>query len=461
MNRWQEKLENHPIHETLNWVRDNVSENFNDLDEDEIIEKRRLLKIVSMYEEALRKIDPEIVPYNQLDSLNTQLRHQNISSQLTSYKSNGNVAHLTSANDLIANQLTQLSLLMGMTTSYSIEPPIKELEQLIDTISSTLISKKDALSKILENLSDSSKTNETQLQQLSDKIDTKKQEIDGHISEWQQQFSAAQENRSQSFTDWRDKFSEEKLAEIDTVISKYNEKLSENESEFEQKISSILSDSDEKHKSILELYEITARDSVGAGYLKNANQEKTEANKWRFVSVGFIILTVFWLLFSYHTNFKEKNITEKLTTKIEEAVTRPPSKDIAKSKIVTTDQSKKSESISSSKAQTSGALLWFKLFSTFSISGVLLWGSAYSAQQSTVHRNNEKRNRWFALQIKAFDPFISTLDEDEQKNLKKQLCEKIFGQAYDYKETDPKVIDEHALKTFADTFGNLLSKIPR
>src|SRR5690606_18584207 len=50
---------------------------------------------------------------------------------------------------------------------------------------------------------------------------------------------------------------------------------------------------------------------------------------------------------------------------------------------------------------------WHTMLIAFSISGVLLWGAAYSAQQSTRHRNNEKRARWFALEVKAFDPFIS------------------------------------------------------
>lgn len=35
--------------------------------------------------------------------------------------------------------------------------------------------------------------------------------------------------------------------------------------------------------------------------------------------------------------------------------------------------------------------------------------------------------RWFELEVSAFDPFISSLNEEEQRELKKQLSERLFG----------------------------------
>jgi hypothetical protein len=63
---------------------------------------------------------------------------------------------------------------------------------------------------------------------------------------------------------------------------------------------------------------------------------------------------------------------------------------------------------------------------SFSLTAVLLYGAAYSAQQSTKHRNNEKRARWFALEIKAIDPFISSLPEsDQQTTIRSRTCRNI------------------------------------
>ena len=49
--------------------------------------------------------------------------------------------------------------------------------------------------------------------------------------------------------------------------------------------------------------------------------------------------------------------------------------------------------------------------------------------------------------MKAIDPFIASLDDADQKALKKQLSEKLFGQGDNETESDHKVIEEHALKT--------------
>jgi hypothetical protein len=82
MNRWQQKFDEHPIHETLNQLEDYVSKQFDDIKEDETQERRRFLKIISTYQELLSDLDPELVPVNQLDSLNNGLRHQNIWNQV-------------------------------------------------------------------------------------------------------------------------------------------------------------------------------------------------------------------------------------------------------------------------------------------------------------------------------------------------------------------------------------------
>ena len=37
--------------------------------------------------------------------------------------------------------------------------------------------------------------------------------------------------------------------------------------------------------------------------------------------------------------------------------------------------------------------------------------------------------RWFALEVKAIDPFLASLGEEDHKKLKVQICERIFGQS--------------------------------
>ena len=81
MSRWTEQFDAHPIHATLDWIKDSISTQNKDVDAAEVSEKRRLLKIVSKFKDVLQSVDPETIPFNHLDALNTALRHANITNQ--------------------------------------------------------------------------------------------------------------------------------------------------------------------------------------------------------------------------------------------------------------------------------------------------------------------------------------------------------------------------------------------
>lgn len=414
MNRWQQNFESHQIHETLKALHDYVNTIFNDTDESEYTERRRFLKIIAAYQEILEGLDPELVPMNHLDSLNTALRHQNIWNQAAAYEQNGNVANLVTANDHLTQQLSQLSVLMAIAKKTKFTKPFRKLEEVVDQFFNTVTEKKDSLKEEIQKLSTSIAERQTELQKLETLIETRKNETDALTAQWQSQFSEAQERRSLDYTTWREKIDEKTETSIQALIDKTKAALTEKQTSFNGEIDFILDDADEKHNAILELYELTAGDSVGAGYIKNADIEKGQANLWRWISIGFIATTAVWLIFVYFCN---------------------------------------------SFCHFETHTFWEKIITAFSLTGVLLYGAAFSSQQSTKHRNNEKRARWFALEIKAFDPFISSLKEDERNELKKQLSERLFGQSNN--DGDSKIIDEHAYKTIIDGITNVISKIPK
>lgn len=420
MNRWQQKFDEHPIHETLKQLESYVSKQFDDIKEDETQERRRFLKIVSIYQELLSDLDPELVPVNQLDALNTALRSQNIWNQVASYFSNQNNGHLVNANDHLTNQLTQLSLLLAIAKKTKFIKPFKQVENLVDDFSQTISSQKTKLQSELKELTNSLNARQQELTKLEQLIETRKNETDTQMSQWQSQFSESQERRNTEYANWSKKLDEQAQEEVESLLEKSDSELATHQKSFEAKIEEIIDDGNEKHQAILELYELTAGDSVGAGYIKNADDEMKQANIWRRVSIGFISLTILWLSFVYFCN---AGVFEFCKIGIEN--------------------------------------FWAKIITAFSLTGVMLYGAAYSSQQSTKHRNNEKRARWFALEIKAFDPFVSSLKEEQRHELKKQLSERLFGQNEHNNLKDSKVIDEHAYKTVVDGIVNVISKIPR
>ena len=68
---------------------------------------------------------------------------------------------------------------------------------------------------------------------------------------------------------------------------------------------------------------------------------------------------------------------------------------------------------------------------SFSVIAILIFGASYAAKQSNHHRRNEQRATWFALETKAIDPYLASMNEEDRNELKKKLTEKLFGQIND------------------------------
>jgi len=53
--------------------------------------------------------------------------------------------------------------------------------------------------------------------------------------------------------------------------------------------------------------------------------------------------------------------------------------------------------------------------------------AAYLAKESAKHRNQEHFNRRISLDLRAMDPYISSLPNEEQNKIKSEMASKIFG----------------------------------
>ncbi len=412
MNRWNKEFDEHPIHTTINELNSYINTNFDDVDENEIIEKRRIIKILSTIEKLLSNIDPEIIPFSTLDSFNKQLRQPDCFTQLKNYNDNGNAQHLVNANNYFTKILAQFTQYMILSENFSVNSDIKPLESTLDSFTSAITSSKDNLADNIETIEKSVTDNEQRLTQLDKTIEQKKQETDSLISQWQQQFSDAQDRRNTDYNTWVEKLKNDTNTNIETHITDNKKILDDNNKTFSGSIDTYLNEAKDKHQAILDLYQLTAGDSVASAYIANADEEKGQANFWRWASVGFIIATAIWISVAF---FLDTGI-----------------------------------------ASDGKSILWPKLITSFSLTGVLLFGAAYSAQQSNRHRINEKKIRWFALEVKAIDPFIASLDDAMQKELKKQLSEKLFAQSIQADDSDKKIIDEHAYKTLVQGIVDIL-----
>ena len=166
-----------------------------------------------------------------------------------------------------------------------------------------------------------------------------------------------------------------------------------------------MADMKAKHEAILEIHGLVGTDGVAGGYQKGANDEQGSANRWRMTSMGALALAAIWILVKYWSGLD-------LTP--------------------------------------TGAVNWAEVATAASLTLVLLGTAGYAARQSKLHRETEQHMRWFALEVKAIDPFLSSLPVEHQNELKSQLVQKLFGQNHLTADKSESSLDPAAFKSISD-----------
>lgn len=104
----------------------------------------------------------------------------------------------------------------------------------------------------------------------------------------------------------------------------------------------------------------------------------------------------------------------------------------------------------------SGEVNWAEVVTAASLTLILLGAAGYAARQSKLHRETEQHMRWFALEIKAIDPFLSSLPSEQQNELKNQLSQKLFGQNRLTADKSEGSVDPAAFKSITDAVLSII-----
>lgn len=411
MSRWDDLLENHPLKATLIEATQFLETEHKDTTPELEDEKRRLTKFFSEAQGILDNIDADITPFNLLDALSGGIRHANAWNNLSAYAASGNIANLTAANNHLTSQLSTLVSLLSLVKTPEATKSIKALEKLSNAFIANMDKRQKELSEQQKTTENTSSTLNERLEELSGQINAKKTETDNLIAEWQKQFSDGQATRSADYNTWRkdkEKNTETRVAEI---ISENSKLLTTNFEDFKTKMTAYDTEAKTKHAGILELHGIVAGDSVAAGYSQSAKSEGKKAIIWSIISIVFILAAVVCLLVSYFwgTTLDIKNLA-----------------------------------------------YWGQALKAFSITGLFLYASVFAAKQSNIHLTSEQRTRWLALEVKAIDPFIASMPDKDQSELKKSVSTKLFGQMNQQTIKDENVVDGNILSTIMKSATDLV-----
>lgn len=425
MSRWSDQFDNHQIHDTIKTLQDWLIGEIEGIDSEHEEERRRLAKGLRLIKDALDGQDPELFPEKLMANLNNQLRQPQIWNEIESYSSSRNIHNLRNANDYLTNQMPLVHQAMALSgppkaakTIRSIEEAYekfcKAIEQAEHDFASRLSNSEAELNEIQERLA----AHKSELENLKRQSDEAFREWQGEFGEAQnsraEEFSSAQIQRGERFDElMRDIRNKSEVASKE-ISDKQLRLLDESYERFKSEIHDRLEDMRAKHVAILEIHGLVGTDGVAGGYQKTATDEGIAANTWRRVAMAALICAVLWLGVRFYLGFEA-----------------PSAKEIN----------------------------WIELFATASLTLVLLATAGYASLQSRIHRDLEQQMRWFSLEVKAIDPFLSSLDDADRKDLKKQLSERIFGKDRTSNQSRKNSVDAAAYKEITNSIMSPLQEI--
>lgn len=269
MSRWNQQFDSHSFQ--TNWselcaeLKGLKSEDGNlELS----YEIARIRKVASYIDSVLKKIDPELISFAQLDIANQNL--VSAKDQVKAYVANKNIAHLVEANKALDNVLlfvNQTPFALSAQEEGALKSAADQYSLVLDEY---LLGYKNSVDLALQNLKKQIDPLQVELQTSEKLLDTLKsqlvnvgQTIQLQTSEFNKQYSAGEIDRS---------------AKFDLLIEKLNQKADEEFKNLTVKAGSSLKVLSKYLDDAAKVFGVVVNTLQAGAYSSYANTEKRTAN---------------------------------------------------------------------------------------------------------------------------------------------------------------------------------------
>ncbi|WP_144028823.1 WXG100 family type VII secretion target [Paenibacillus tyrfis] len=262
--------------------------------------------------------------------------------------------------------------------------PLKENE--IDSIRDSAISFRQSLAQHLRHTSKEAeetweliKTNREEIDSLAGSISSEQQRLTNILSSIQREYDNIEATRKKRFENFLEELNDSQQNEFNKLMVKFKEQSDQIENDREvhrlnaEEILHDLGSYSEKAKQILGTLSI---DSHAAGYKREADRA------WRTKIVFYTITGLLFVLLMISAYWNSLHSTAQFT--------------------------------------------WQSFASKWTVTIAIGAAVTYFARQAARQEQIERENRNMQLQIATIDPYIEIFEEDERKEIKKQLVDRIF-----------------------------------
>ncbi len=450
MSQWTDRILNHSVWQHMAALGPTINRAIarEDIDPLSIDGLERIRVILTFTGKRLAGADPQLVQLGSLDGMANAL--QSTLSEIEEFINNGNIGHVNNANSHADNILVHLptinypfvaddwislrdsgvlyretleqNLIRGNELLSKTRADVTQLEQRISeltALASDECAKFTALASNFQSQFATTQENrnlefaqqvdaaisqiksdaaavQQRLSELATEIGTERTRLTSLASEFQSQFSTAQETRNREFADVQSNRQEK----FNVLITEYNQRLSEQNAEFSKQRDTAFQDYEtnvaalntkyaesaaiilnqiEQHKQDVEkLVGVIGNLGVTSGYLKTANYARTMTWIWQGVTVAAMAGIIY----------------------------------VAAKAFIPLVQ---------------GSFSWEgfagRVFVSLTV-GVL---AAYAAAQADKYIQVERQNRKLALELEAIGPFLAPLPLDKQEEFRLEMGNRSFG----------------------------------
>lgn len=393
MSTWSDRIAQHPVWGSLEAMGSALDKatSLEGTDAATLADLARLKTVLAYVGKRLDAADPALLYPALLDGISG--RFQTATVEVANFSSNGNTSHVGNATTAIDAVIPEVGRILVPTS--------KELAALRETAGSYRSAVQESLHGVQVAAGQSLTEVETlraKISELSAIIDAEKSRMTSTVTDFQSQFSTAQETRSSTFTE-REKDREDKFgAALTENAAQLKEALNAASQELEQ-----AREQRKKHLSDLaQGYEVDAKISIDqidaykdqveklvgvignlgvtSGYQKTADDARKRINSWQRVTVAALLGVIIFAFLAFlpslqkQTHFEWSNFAGRIVL-------------------------------------------------TLAV-GVL---AGYAAKEAVRDQDVERRNRRRALELEAIGPYLALLPVSEQVAVRVAIAQRYFG----------------------------------
>lgn len=510
MGQWTDRIRNHRVWGILEAVGPSLDQALErqGLAPDAIDSIERLRSVLSFCGKRLAAIDAGLVVPTTLEALTSNLT--NLKTAVDTFVAGGDVVQLNNANGAADAILNNLAVVLSPTTVDDLTSLSESAARYYTTLQQNL---KEAQA-FQQSLSAKANTNEQRIAAIETTLTNEQQRLSALITEYQTQFSTAQDKRASDFSASQNEqltkftaafnelqaqfstaqntretaFSEFQRASSDKVAAlvtdanaqlstsnqHYEEVLTANSKSYEDRLGELQKEYSDKAVEILALMEKNKKDvenllgvignmAVTSGYQKTANSAKRMMFFWQFLtSISLVGLISVAILTAFPSLGPEGNhgalsavSTQSPSPPSVSGTTRNSDGMKAENKMESKTVSSLSEPVTEN-AFYHGLATRIFLALTFGIF------AGYAGRQASHFMGIERKNRKLALELEALGPFIEPLSADEKSQFRIQVGQRSFGvpeKEEEHKGDDPvTVLDLLKSKELRDALLDLYNK---